>query len=169
MFVRHSFASIYFSTLLPFITPDTLLLLCNILYFNSIRAWRGSKSCLAASIPLFSLHRPGILAYHCMEWNTRRLFAPHHFNSIHTEPGALCLSGYTCTTILLRAFGTRNNDLYGQQPQAGHHHSPLSSRSSTTPIPLSSTRRDRYLSRLPLFPAFQRIPFTAWAAFSSIC
>ena len=72
-----------FSTSLPFFTlvnPFTLHPLSSILYFNSIRAQRGSNTCLAASIPLFSLHRPGILAYQGMAWSTRRHIALHHFN-----------------------------------------------------------------------------------------
>ena len=67
-----------------------------------------------------------------MEWNTRRHFALHHFNpSLHTEPSALCLSGYTCTTILQWGFWYENRSL--RQPQAGHHQFALLSLFSTRP------------------------------------
>ena len=71
------------STLQRFVTPMNILtlhLLSHNLQFNSIRPRTGRNACLATSVWLFPLHRSGILAYHGMEWNTRRHFALHDFN-----------------------------------------------------------------------------------------
>lgn len=116
-------------------------------YFNSIRARRGSNTCLAAPIPLLPLHRPGILAYHGMGWLEHQETISHYIILMHPYRAgrSIYLSGYTCTTIPHGAFGTRKKRTVYTDSSHGHHQQ---STRKPPSIPLSSTRPDRYLSHL---------------------
>ena len=121
--------------------------------FTSIRPEPGQREnpCLATSVSLLPLHRPGILTYHGMERNAMLHFALYHFSPSTREPGALCLCLATHVPPSHNgAFGMRI-DLYdtatgGPSSSSPSSPSPLASHHPPFPLFAPSTQFSLSLS-----------------------